>query len=185
MHPGHPSPPSLLLSSTSSPAASQHPPSNTPFRHIPLQEESDTVSQQIVDHPLSDPSRNPGRLSPVPSSPARCQGSRIVAHAPRSVGCSGPPPLPAPFRGRPQGFRIPERLKPWLGIGSWAVTSIGFLLAIAFWKKEVFTGAPACRTAHARLTTQRRSRPTIAASAVSRPSGLCYPVLFNLPDHDP
>ncbi|KAF8520093.1 hypothetical protein JB92DRAFT_2709594, partial [Gautieria morchelliformis] len=36
--------------------------------------------------------------------------------------------------------RIPDRLKPWLGIGSWAVTSIGFLLAIAFWKKEVFTG---------------------------------------------
>lgn len=48
--------------------------------------------------------------------------------------------MPGHYRSRPQAFHIPDRLKPWLGIGSWVITSIGFLLAIAFWKKEVFTG---------------------------------------------
>ena len=28
----------------------------------------------------------------------------------------------------------------WFSFGTWGATSIGFILAIAFWKKEVFTG---------------------------------------------
>ncbi|KAF8592495.1 hypothetical protein K439DRAFT_1294175, partial [Ramaria rubella] len=58
---------------------------------------------------------------------------------------------------RPQGIRIPDRLKPWLGVGSWVVTSIGFLLAIAFWKNEVFTGTSSSVTSLDQLALQLQS----------------------------
>lgn len=35
---------------------------------------------------------------------------------------------------------LSPRSRLWLSFGAWGATSIGFILAIAFWKKEVFTG---------------------------------------------
>ncbi|KAF8341987.1 uncharacterized protein EI90DRAFT_2904003 [Cantharellus anzutake] len=35
---------------------------------------------------------------------------------------------------------VPEWLKPWLPMCSWFATTIGFFIAIAFWRKEVFQG---------------------------------------------
>jgi hypothetical protein len=35
---------------------------------------------------------------------------------------------------------LPPRVQLWLSFGAWGATSIGFILAIAFWKKEVFAG---------------------------------------------
>lgn len=35
---------------------------------------------------------------------------------------------------------LSPRARVWLSFGAWGATSIGFILAIAFWKKEVFTG---------------------------------------------
>ena len=35
---------------------------------------------------------------------------------------------------------LSPRARLWLSFGAWGATSIGFILAIAFWKKEVFTG---------------------------------------------
>lgn len=34
---------------------------------------------------------------------------------------------------------LPPKVKLWLSFGAWIATSIGFLLAVAFWKREVFT----------------------------------------------
>lgn len=34
---------------------------------------------------------------------------------------------------------LPPKVKLWLSFGAWIATSIGFLLAVAFWKTEVFT----------------------------------------------
>lgn len=35
---------------------------------------------------------------------------------------------------------LSPRARLWLSFGAWGATSIGFILAIAFWKKDVFTG---------------------------------------------
>jgi hypothetical protein len=35
---------------------------------------------------------------------------------------------------------LPPKVKLWLSFGAWIATSVGFLLAVAFWKTEVFTG---------------------------------------------
>ena len=142
-------PPSLLIS-TSVPArplpssSDHHSPSNSPFRYVHIQEKQQhplAVAADDVDHPLSGSSRLAG--SPTsPCSPLPLKDDAPPPSPPVRLPAlpALPPPLPSQPRGRPQGFRIPDRLKPWLGIGSWAVTSIGFLLAIAFWKNEVFTG---------------------------------------------
>lgn len=36
--------------------------------------------------------------------------------------------------------RLPPKFRLWLSFGAWIATSVGFLLAVAFWKTEVFTG---------------------------------------------
>ncbi|KIJ56567.1 hypothetical protein M422DRAFT_773360 [Sphaerobolus stellatus SS14] len=121
-------PPSLLISSSSVarplPSTSQLPtPSNSPFRFVQL--------QSVSSHPLDNSS---AQSSPAPS--------RIPSPQPVHFPLRSPihPRAPPPLTQQPHPFRIPDRLKPWLGIACWAATSLGFLLAIAFWKKEVFTG---------------------------------------------
>lgn len=151
MPPSHP--PSLLISTSSParplPSSSHHNPSQSPFRYVQLQDLAPDTdlssppppspppppSSSIDDHPLSGPSR-----CIVASSPSPVSGKHLHTYPALRADS-----LPQP-RGRPHGIRIPDRLKPWLGIGSWAVTSIGFLLAIAFWKKEVFTGMSSLRS---------------------------------------
>ncbi|KAI0736390.1 hypothetical protein BC629DRAFT_1301304 [Irpex lacteus] len=41
---------------------------------------------------------------------------------------------------RPRGLRIANILKPWIPIILYAITSLGFVAAISFWKAEVFQG---------------------------------------------
>ncbi|KAI0092760.1 hypothetical protein BDY19DRAFT_926005 [Irpex rosettiformis] len=41
---------------------------------------------------------------------------------------------------RPRGLRIANLLKPWIPIILYAVTTLGFVAAISFWKAEVFQG---------------------------------------------
>jgi len=122
----------------------QHSPSsNSPFRYVQLREiipETEPLVDTLDDDdddddavPEAGPSRAPAfsRYPPVltPSSPLQLPRHEIYY----------PPARPRPPPVRPR-IRIPDRLKPWLGIGSWAVTTIAFLLTIAFWKKQVFTG---------------------------------------------
>ncbi|KAF8528905.1 hypothetical protein BU17DRAFT_73159 [Hysterangium stoloniferum] len=143
-------PPSLLIS-TSQPASplssseQHHSPSKSPFRYVQLQQFQEKLPSELetsrpstpVDHPLS-PSRvrpSPPIFPPQPSRHDTLLHYPTPRHALRQV-----PTFMPQYRSHPQPFHIPDRLKPWLGIGSWVITSIGFLLAIAFWKKEVFTG---------------------------------------------
>jgi len=143
-------PPSLLISTSSParpvPSTSDHSsPSKSPFRYVQLQPRSpgshspvrDPLSYHppVISHPLDETS-TPRSLTTFPvNSP---HSATTLHFPPRRT--AGPPPAPSQFRDRPRGFHIPDRLKPWLGIASWAATSVGFLVAIAFWKKEVFTG---------------------------------------------
>lgn len=45
---------------------------------------------------------------------------------------------PSPAYTRPRGLRIVHVLKPWLPVIMYGATTFAFLLAIAFWKDEVF-----------------------------------------------
>ena len=155
--------------------------------------DSDDDEDSDVDdrHPLLDEHsvpRRPQAASPGPSGsgrsypPLRCPTRRYYPSYPVA------PPVPAQCRGRPHGFRIPDSLKPWLGIGSWAVTSIGFLLAIAFWKKEVFTGTyyslyPCHIVCFFFFSCQPRSRPTVTSPSITRIPRIRHLVLFNFYNH--
>ncbi|KAI0080761.1 hypothetical protein K474DRAFT_1571389, partial [Panus rudis PR-1116 ss-1] len=46
----------------------------------------------------------------------------------------------SPAYTRPRGLRIANLLKPWIPIILYAITTLGFLLAVSLWKSEVFTG---------------------------------------------
>lgn len=85
--------------------------------------------------------------SPYPSSIP--SSSRPHPSPPRSAGfnLSTSSPFPSSSRSaissaysRPRGLRIANLLKPWIPIILYAITSLGFLAAVAFWKKEVFQG---------------------------------------------
>lgn len=67
---------------------------------------------------------------------------------------SGTLPSPAPIHYPPRShepcedsgcmgcrwfLNLSPRARLWLSFGAWGATSVGFILAIAFWKKEVFT----------------------------------------------
>lgn len=47
--------------------------------------------------------------------------------------------VPTPAYTRPRGLRIANLLKPWIPIILYAITSLGFLAAISFYKVEVFS----------------------------------------------
>ncbi|KAA1466145.1 hypothetical protein DENSPDRAFT_830893 [Dentipellis sp. KUC8613] len=115
---------------------------------------SDTPPQpkEEVDHQLSPHPRTPSRQSSLQShrssSPSACR------HAP-SIPCSAPTPYPtAPspslfaspqpslhsyYTHAPRRLRFYALIRPWIPLLLYLSTSLGFLIAIAFWKTEVFT----------------------------------------------
>lgn len=107
----------------------------------------------ISPHNLHPQSSHPQSLHPdAISSHTRSQQLRVPA--PPSLTASPVIPsswtAPIPSYTRPRGLRITNLLKPWIPIILYALTSLTFLVAISFWKVEVFEGA---------------SRPRISISA--------------------
>ena len=62
------------------------------------------------------------RRMPIPSSSSTSRSASSIAYS------------------RPRGLRIVNLLKPWTPIILYAITTFGFLAAIAFYKAEVFGG---------------------------------------------
>lgn len=114
-------------------SGSQHPFAQPQLPLVDLLDEKPTSnthlpSNHAVPYPASglpQPSR-PHHLSLASSYPA------TSIHHSR--------PAPASAYTRPRGLRIANLLKPWTPIILYAMTSFGFLAAIAFWKAEVFQG---------------------------------------------
>lgn len=68
---------------------------------------------------------------------------------------------------RPRGLRIANILKPWIPIILYAITSLGFVAAISFWKAEVFQGASLCDCMLSEiLTVTRRPRRLLSLAEV-------------------
>lgn len=65
------------------------------------------------------------------------QTSPFLATSPHAVSSWT---APTPAYARPRGLRIANLLKPWIPIILYAVTSLGFVAALSFWKVQVFQG---------------------------------------------
>ncbi|KAI0959795.1 hypothetical protein AcW1_004519 [Taiwanofungus camphoratus] len=143
-------------------------PSEPPIRHVQLEMAIDekldekksiivlmrSCAGQQVDvsspcrHPLtfshlaSSISSTPSRsLSPQPSSPQHAQPHSFASTSSPLTPCSWT--IPTPSYTRPRGLRIANLIKPWIPIILYAITSLGFVFAISFWKVEVFTALDA------------------------------------------
>jgi hypothetical protein len=162
-----PRPPSLNLLTSSSPArpistsaSTTHRQSESPFRYVRFHHPHHDVNEKLLDEtPLSDLNNN-SSSSPHPScrtsTPPTTSAHRTArSNSPPSAFTAGhrsplflrQPVSPHPIRARslslsytyPRGLRLANLVRPWTPIILYAITSIGFLIAIAFWKTEVFT----------------------------------------------
>jgi hypothetical protein len=146
-------PPSLGLISSSSPArpvstspSPTHRHSQSPFRYVNTMTEKPSPD----DTPLPDEKhhfRHPPRVGPsrhsspssVPVGGSDSQG--LLSPIPRHPSPFSPPLLiPSQLYTRPRALRISNLIKPWIPLILYGITSLGFLVAIAFWKTEVFQG---------------------------------------------
>ena len=74
-----------------------------------------------------------------PFSPAPCP---IASSWPSSTSISSTSsPSPTSHYTRPRGLRIANLIKPWIPIILYIITTLAFLVAVSFWKVEVFQGA--------------------------------------------
>lgn len=146
----HPRPPSLNLAS-SSPArpiptspVSSHRQSESPFRYIHFAQGSapdiDEKATPLSDYPFPS---SPINLQNVPSSSRSVQHNPPSANQHHSLKLSRQPTLlsntsrPVPIYARPRGLTA-FKVKKWLPIILYCITSLGFLIAIALYKTQVF-----------------------------------------------
>jgi len=108
----------------------------SPYRFVPVPAEE---TEDIALHP-HDPSQSRSRLlSPTHPRPPTYP---IVTHAYPTLRESNGLPSPATMR-QPPPATFGEwcvRMRPWIPFAVWLATTIGFWLAIAFWRTELFTG---------------------------------------------
>ncbi|EJF62954.1 hypothetical protein DICSQDRAFT_83731 [Dichomitus squalens LYAD-421 SS1] len=81
----------------------------------------------------------PLQLQP-PFSPAPCPIASSWASPYGSSLSASYHPSVSPSYARPRSLRIVNLLKPWIPIIVYIMTTLGFLVAVSFWKVEVFQG---------------------------------------------
>lgn len=149
--------PSIAVAQPSSPDAS-HRPSRSPYRFLAPQAEEYDEKDICDGQELSalKPSRS-GAAVPcssrirLDSSPAPADAHRrsqpstpiVINHAygypaPSRTLLPAPCTMPTESQSPSAWCRFMERIRPWIPLGLWVATSLGFLLAIAFWRSEVF-----------------------------------------------
>ncbi|KAJ7781413.1 hypothetical protein B0H16DRAFT_1710620 [Mycena metata] len=125
----------LSLSAPARPVATDSPiasPSRSPFRYVHFPDLSEKTATPLADlafnHVLASSSAR------YPASPLR------PAHpiAPSSPAPHHQPRPAAPY-SRPRGLRIATLLRPWAPLIMYALSSLVFVVAIAFFKTEVFS----------------------------------------------
>ncbi|EPQ59565.1 hypothetical protein GLOTRDRAFT_55687 [Gloeophyllum trabeum ATCC 11539] len=116
-----------------------------PLTDIPLRTPA-TASHPLYTHDEKTPVEPSfASHSAFPSRPHSPHApSHPSSHYPRSPH-HGAPLILVPTRSpstytRPHGRRIHNLIKPWLPLILYAITSLAFVVAISFWKTEVFNG---------------------------------------------
>lgn len=164
----NPLPPSLNLLSSSSPArpvstspSSSYRQSQSPFRYV--KELQMTNEKEVIEETplsvvseekrrpfspgvgscqshcaLSSPLPRPASRSPEPSIHSRQPSPCLRTASPLLVSGCNRSASQSPKYTRPRGLRISNLLKPWIPLILYAITSFSFLVAVAFWKNEVF-----------------------------------------------
>lgn len=170
----HSQPPLHLVSSPTpaqpiSTRVQNHRQSESPFRYLNERLANELVFDEKDQTPLADISSSSGRRassisrathrsSPSTSrstTPAPSHGrSRSTQHI-RSTTPILPPTAADNGRGRPprrvaqfeSSLRpsLSTRLQPWLPIILYGISSLGFVVAIAFWRTEIFQGMTSMR----------------------------------------
>ena len=158
-----PSSSSAASSSSSSPARLGQPPRNTPAPssstrptsskapayQAPQAQHPRLWQEEVLFNEKLDARHHPGHdiplapsIPPHSSRPATQPPStpRRIPTSHSSFSRSAASSSTAAY-SRPRGLRIANLLRPWTPIILYAITSIGFLVAVAFWKAEVFQGA--------------------------------------------
>lgn len=112
--------------------------SQTKYAHpqlplVDLNEKSDAAQY----HPCNYPAPLPTTALPQQSRPHHPALTSSYPETPLHYSRT----VPTSAYTRPRGLRIANLLKPWIPIILYAFTSLGFLVAIALWKAEVFQGA--------------------------------------------
>lgn len=135
--------------------------SQSPFRYVngshtmdeksSLEEMSLSMLPDEKRQSSGSPSVGRSQYNPLSSPTTRLGASCSQEHIPRQTSSfsRGPSQLVIPnqhrptgqqFYTRPRGLRIFNLFKPWIPLILYAITSFAFLVAIAFWKNEVFAG---------------------------------------------
>ncbi|KAF7355171.1 hypothetical protein MSAN_01432800 [Mycena sanguinolenta] len=123
--------PQLLSISTParpvSTSPTQHTPSQSPFRYVHFPEVTEKANADDI------------ALERAPSSsrlpPRRTESQRSSHSAPSSPAHHSR----SPSYSRPRGLRIANLLRPWLPLIVYAISSLILVVAIAFFKTQVFT----------------------------------------------
>lgn len=122
--PAQPARPPRDMSPIAGPSSYSRTPVASPVSSIPP-----WIRSQRPHHP------RPSYLHP-PFSPAPCP---IASSWPTSSSVSSASSASSPYT-RPRGLRIANLIKPWIPIILYVLTTLGFLVAVSFWKVEVFQG---------------------------------------------
>lgn len=127
-------------SSSSSPAA--YHPSRPHYPHATLWDDDQLYSEKNANHDLDLEGPHAFHLPLAPSIPSNVSRPHYAYPvASPSIPFSSFSRSPsARAYTRPRSRRIFNLLKPWIPIILYAITSLGFLAAIGFWKAEVFGG---------------------------------------------
>jgi hypothetical protein len=145
-----------------------HKQSESPFRYLNERVAGEQVFNEKDQTPLADISSSSGRrASSISRATHRSSPSNSRSSTPapshhrkhtkqpsqhvRPAAPAPPPTTPDTGRGRPprrvvqleRSIRssMSARLKPWIPIILYVISSLGFVVAIAFWRSEIFQGA--------------------------------------------
>ena len=126
------SPSSMVPLTSSAPSLNKQPP--PPY----LSPRPEEYPQEKVELDLYSQSQ---RVPPTSSYPATPRSARLpYPYASRSTPTSSTYNRASSAYSRPRGLLIASLIKPWTPIVLYAITTLGFLAVVGFWKAEVFEG---------------------------------------------
>ncbi|KAG9025840.1 hypothetical protein FRB95_009692 [Tulasnella sp. JGI-2019a] len=107
-----------------------------------------TTSRDVIHTQFASPRRSPDSrtLPPISAAPASRtqQAQRYHSHPPPpTISFSAHRQIPPVEVTTCCGISVSRRVKTWIPFASWVATSLAFVVAIGFWRAEVFQGLEA------------------------------------------
>lgn len=122
-------------------------PSSSPSRTAQPAPHSPSVNQpprtpypRPDEYPQEKVELDSRRIPPASPSSIPPHSSRLPYPYSSSAASTSTYSRTTPACSRPRGLLIANLLKPWTPIILYAITTLGFLAAVSFWKAEVFEG---------------------------------------------